>query len=122
MTLLPQSPSLKLVFVRLIALLLVVALWPGASELIEQTVHAVEHGDLAHDSGDEHDSTPLGQDEHGCSGTLHLCQCHQPAPVITASGAVVVASVDAEQATVVLAPVARIGVGVTAPPTRPPIV
>lgn len=107
-------------FVRLIALVMVLALWPGAGELIEQTVHFVEHGDLAH--GDDHPTTPLGQDEHGCSGTLHLCHCHQPAPVITASAALVVASVDAEQATTVLAPVARVGMGMTAPPTRPPIV
>ena len=106
--------------ISLVALVLVVALWPGAGELIEQTVHVVQYGDLPHD--DDHGATPLGQDEHGCSGTLHLCQCHQPAPVITAGAAVAIARLDAKRPTVALEPVVRVGVGMTAPPTRPPIV
>lgn len=115
-----RRASLTAVFVRLIALLLVVALWPGAGELIEQTVHVVQYGDLPHD--DDHGATPLGQDEHGCSGTLHLCQCHQPAPIITSGAVVSIARIDAKRPSVVLAPVVRAGVGMTAPPTRPPIV
>ena len=49
--------------VRLIALLVTVAMWPGLSALVELTAHAAEHGDLAHAGDDEHDGKPLGEDE-----------------------------------------------------------
>ena len=68
--------------IRLLALFLTVAMWPGLSELVELTVHAAEHGDVAHAEDDDHDGSPLGEDEHGCSGTFHLCPCHHPTPVV----------------------------------------
>ena len=39
---------------RLLALLLVLAIWPALGEAVELVVHLAEHGDLAHDRGDEH--------------------------------------------------------------------
>lgn len=107
--------------VRLIALLLTVAMWPGMSELVELTVHAATHGDVAHAEDDQHEGSPLGHDEHGCSGTFHLCPCHHPTPVATPA---VAASLDLTAMTELAAhlpPRLQIGTGVTAPPTRPPI-
>lgn len=108
-------------FVRVIAVLLVLALWPGTAELAEAAVHLTEHGDLAHGAGDEHGGTPLGQDEHGCSGAFHLCSCHC-APSVTAALPLALAVVTFEGALVASrVPRDRGGRGLTAPPTRPPI-
>ena len=108
--------------VRLIALVLTVAMWPGLSELVELTVHAAEHGDVAHGDDDEHGNAPLGEDEHGCSGTFHLCPCHHPTPVVAAAATAVVEVSAASDMSVHLAPPYQVGLGLTAPPTRPPIV
>lgn len=108
--------------VRLIALLLTVAMWPGLSELVELTVHAAEHGDLAHAEDDDHDGSPLGEDEHGCSGTFHLCPCHHPTPVVGPSRATMVEVAAMTEMNAPLAPPYQVGMGVAAPPTRPPIV
>lgn len=107
---------------RLIALLLTLAMWPGLSELVELTVHAAEHGDVVHADDDEHGGVPLGEDEHGCSGTFHLCPCHHPTPVVTTSAAVVVETSPGSDLNAHLAPPFQVGMGMAAPPTRPPIV
>lgn len=57
---------------------LVALLMPGLVEAAENLWHVVEAGHSAHavDAGRGH----MPQDEeHGCSGTFHLCSCH-PAP------------------------------------------
>lgn len=56
-------------------------LLPGTWELTENVVHLVQDGHLAHSESSAH---PHGQPdpEHGCSGTLHFCSCHAPAPGI----------------------------------------
>lgn len=108
--------------VRLIALVLTVAMWPGLSELVELTMHAAEHGDLAHADDDEHEGTPLGEDEHGCSGTFHLCACHHSPPAVSSIAAVTTDLADTMELGALLAPPFQVGTGVAAPPTRPPIV
>lgn len=61
---------------RLLALLLLLAVLPTA-ELIEQTAHVVGHALEAEppDHGAHHDESQ--SDEHGCTGLVHLCSCHQ---------------------------------------------
>lgn len=107
--------------IRLIALLVTVAMWPGLSELVELTVHAAEHGDVAHAGDDEHDGTPLGEDEHGCSGTFHLCACHHSPPAVASIAAGAVDVADTTELGAPLAPPCQVGLGTSAPPTRPPI-
>ena len=57
-----------------IVLLLACALVPGLGETVENAVHLVSEGHLAHGTpdGDHHDEPGT---EHDCSGTLHLCSC-----------------------------------------------
>ncbi|MBL9017647.1 MAG: hypothetical protein JNL83_25885 [Myxococcales bacterium] len=61
---------------RLVALLVLLAVLP-TFELAEQIEHEVAHlfdGEPA-DHGAHHDGQP--GDEHGCTGLVHLCSCHQ---------------------------------------------
>src|SRR5688572_3511361 len=62
--------------IRILALALVLAILPTTGEMLELVVHLARHGDVAHEVGDDHGSAPMGTDEHGCSGTFHLCPCH----------------------------------------------
>jgi hypothetical protein len=59
---------------RVLALLLLTLLVPGADELVENALHLVEQGHMAHGepAGDDHSST---NPEHDCTGAMHLCQC-----------------------------------------------
>lgn len=61
---------------RLLALLVVLAIVPGVSELVEAVAHFAMYGDLVDQPDDHHDGTPFGVGEHGCSGTFHLGDCH----------------------------------------------
>jgi hypothetical protein len=68
---------------RWLAFLLLLAVLPTA-ELVEQGVHAVEHvlhGEAPAHSA-HHDAEP--GDEHGCTGLIHLCQCHTTVAVTPA--------------------------------------
>ena len=108
-----------LVRARILALLLTLSIVPSTMELVEAVVHWVEHGDSAH--GDGHETSAFGgTDEHGCSGTFHLCPCHTAN--VLASAVVldlnVYSFLDFEAC---VAPASRIGQGATAPPIRPPI-
>ncbi len=59
---------------KLITLMLLLAVTPSASELLEWGVHAAVHGDFAHaDDGDHEESG----DEHGCTALFHACGCHR---------------------------------------------
>ncbi len=88
-------------------------------EIVEAAVHWIEHGDSAHaDRG--HESSALGTDEHGCSGTFHLCGCHTAsvlAPSVVAD-LNAFSSLEDEAGT---EPASRPGEGASAPPIRPPI-
>jgi hypothetical protein len=57
-----------------VAILTVLALTPALGEIVENAAHWVASGHAAHDV-DDADHAPVG-DEHGCSGTMHLCSCH----------------------------------------------
>jgi hypothetical protein len=109
-----------LVRARIVALLIVLSIVPSSMELIEVAVHWIEHGDLAHGDQDGHDTSALGTDEHGCSGTFHLCGCHT-ASVLAPSIATVVHGFDAIDTRMCFTPVTRAGLGAMAPPIRPPI-
>ncbi len=65
------------------ALLLILALMPGAVELFENVSHWLTQGHLAHAAalGDEH---PPTDPEHGCTPTAHLCGCHASLPWLEA--------------------------------------
>jgi len=107
--------------VRILALLLAFAMFPSAMEAVEVAVHLVQHGDFAHGDQDEHASTPLGTDEHGCSGTFHLCSCHHNAASSGTGRVAVMVGTDVTHAITNLAPVSRDGEAAPAPPIRPPI-
>jgi hypothetical protein len=61
---------------RWLTFLLVLAIAPGTMEVVETAVHYAKYGDLSDAADDVHGTSPLGVDEHGCSGTFHLCSCH----------------------------------------------
>jgi hypothetical protein len=60
---------------RLSVVCLVWAMTPGLTEAVENAWHLASSGHTAHapEAGEDH--APVG-DEHGCSGTFHLCSCH----------------------------------------------
>lgn len=58
-----------------VALLMTFVMTPGSAELVENAFHLVQHGDVAHDGSPGHGHTESG-DEHGCSGSYHICVCH----------------------------------------------
>jgi hypothetical protein len=60
---------------RLLVLGLVWLLTPGLAEATENLWHLATEGHSAHAPGAEDDHAPVG-DEHGCSGTFHVCSCH----------------------------------------------
>lgn len=64
---------------RLAILGLVWLVTPGLAEASENVWHLLWAGHSAHATEAGPDHAPAG-DEHGCSGTFHLCLCHQ-APV-----------------------------------------
>lgn len=60
---------------RGLVFVLLLALAPGLGEVVENVVHLVVHGHLAHaEAQGDHHAERLP--EHGCSGTFHLCSCH----------------------------------------------
>lgn len=83
-------------------------------------VHWVEHGDLAHGERDRHERSALGSDEHGCTGTFHLCGCHT-ASVISPSGGAELVGQRLVERDVSFRWMDRAGLGAMAPPVRPPI-
>lgn len=82
-------------------------------------VHWAEYGDLAHADQDRHGSSPIGTDEHGCSGTFHLCGCHTAN--LIASVVTDVRSFSSLDPGTCHEPVTHDGVDAMAPPIRPPI-
>lgn len=101
--------------VWILAVVLAFSMLPSM-EAVEAAVQLVQHGDLAHH--DEHD---LGTDEHGCSGTFHLCDCHGVSAVPPALASVVIRSAPAQIFDDNFDLDRWSGLGATAPPIRPPI-
>tara|TARA_R110002096_G_scaffold361075_3_gene554182 strand:+ start:84757 stop:85089 length:333 start_codon:yes stop_codon:yes gene_type:complete len=59
---------------QIIALVVAYMMAPGVSELSENAVHLVIHGDTAHSGEADHEES-TSTDEHGCSGSFHVCSC-----------------------------------------------
>ncbi|MFT3700157.1 MAG: hypothetical protein QM831_43830 [Kofleriaceae bacterium] len=106
---------------RLLALLVVLAIAPGLSEIVEAVVHFATYGDLADQPGDHH-GTPFGEGEHGCSGTFHIGNCHggQTAAQTTRLSVVTVIA-DIIPPPKMLPPRSLHGLPASAPELRPPI-
>lgn len=60
---------------KICALVLVLAMMPGAFEVLENATHLVTVGHLAHAAadGDQHAPSDV---EHGCTPIFHSCACH----------------------------------------------
>jgi hypothetical protein len=55
-------------------LLMLWALVPGVGEAVENGLHLVLEGHMAH-AAPEGDSHTPWEDEHGCTGAMHFCSC-----------------------------------------------
>lgn len=60
---------------KILVLSLVWVMTPGLVEVTENLWHLATTGHSAHAPGMGADHAPAG-DEHGCSGSFHLCSCH----------------------------------------------
>lgn len=60
---------------KICSLFLVLALMPGTFEIMENIVHFVTEGHLAHLTADADHHDPSGS-EHGCTPIFHACGCH----------------------------------------------
>lgn len=61
-------------FLRSLMLLVaLLGLLPGVNEALEHVAELVQHGHVAHSSGDEHHAL---EGEHGCTPVQHHCGCH----------------------------------------------
>ena len=111
----PVSIDVRL---RVLAIVLVIALGPSTSELVESAVHLVQHGDLAH--GADH---PGGEsDEHGCSALFHTCGCCHTGPTAVASRSRAGSAPSAPPSLALMIDIPRVfGRGNEPPPHRPPI-
>jgi hypothetical protein len=58
---------------------LVLLVTPGLLEATENLWHLAAAGHTAHSSEAGADHQPTG-DEHGCTGSFHLCSCHRSPP------------------------------------------
>lgn len=86
MTVIAQGVTVSIVRIliaRLLVLALVWALVPGLAEATENLWHLAAAGHVAHAAAAGEDHAPRG-DEHGCSGSFHLCGCHHSTTPILA--------------------------------------
>lgn len=60
---------------KLLVLGLVWGLTPGLTEVTENLWHLAASGHSAHAAEEGPDHAPQDE-EHGCTGTFHLCSCH----------------------------------------------
>lgn len=68
-----------------IALMMVYMMTPAIGEITENVVHLFTEGHTAHAMSDQ-EHEPSG-DEHGCSVSFHLCQCHGALCFLPSDGA-----------------------------------
>jgi hypothetical protein len=109
------------VLAQRVALLLLFAVLPTA-ELAEQVAHVVEH--VLHDEPAVHSAhhdgeRPAGGDEHGCTGLIHLCGCHQA--LLTSPTAPATLSVEILDTMAIQGPHSLHDQRSLEPPHRPPI-
>lgn len=72
-------PIVSVLVTRSLVLILIAGLVPGLAETTENLWHLATAGHTAHAAEQGPDHAPVG-DEHGCSGTFHLCPCHHTVP------------------------------------------
>lgn len=60
---------------KICALVLALAMTPGAVEIMENAAHLLSEGHLAHGDADGDRHEPSGP-EHGCTPVFHFCGCH----------------------------------------------
>ncbi len=64
------------------AIAILILMFPGSVELVEDGIHWITDGHTTHDTSTEHHREGPA-DEHGCSGPYHICICHSSSPFIT---------------------------------------
>lgn len=106
---------------RILALLLVLAIAPGLTELVELVVHYATYGDIADSADDPHESEPLGVAEHGCSGTFHIGACHGGQTAALSTTNIAATSVRVMSRTSSSMPLLLHDRSASAPELRPPI-
>ena len=68
-----------------ISALVIFAMVPGASEVVENVSQLMSSGPAAQASANVHRGSQ--NDESGCSGTFHMCKCHSSVTFLTGSTA-----------------------------------
>ncbi|OFX21384.1 MAG: hypothetical protein A2V77_07935 [Anaeromyxobacter sp. RBG_16_69_14] len=63
---------------KLLAVVLLIVVTPAVAEVAEAVAHLASHGDHVHANDGHH--PPMGNDEHGCTPSLHFCLCCAGAP------------------------------------------
>ena len=109
---------------RFLALLLVLAMWPGAGSLVESVLRLASHGELAGCEGacsDCMDCGPSGSGERGCAGLCHICACHPASPTTVPTATIETGSFMNVRVVGPPHAAALDSHGATAPPIRPPI-
>jgi len=69
----PGKDNKGQVLKRLLAVVLLIVVTPAVAEVAEAVAHLATHGDYVHSNDGHHQ--PMGQDEHGCTPSLHFCVC-----------------------------------------------
>jgi hypothetical protein len=68
---------------KVLAIVLLVVVTPAVAEVAEAVAHLASHGDYVHSKDGQH--RPMGQDEHGCTPSLHFCHCCAGSPATVRS-------------------------------------
>ena len=69
---------------KTVAITMLILMFPGSFELLQDGVHWVLEGHTPHDpSTEHHDEGPT--QEHSCSGPYHVCICHSSGLFVTQS-------------------------------------
>lgn len=119
---------------RVIAILIALAVAPGATEMARDAAHWMAEGHTPHaqavtsvdhveHASHEHHEKEHENQEHGCSALFHVCGCHSPAPSVVSSHLTVGTS-ELHRALLVTVPeeLRRAADGVHGEQLRPPIV
>lgn len=83
-------PDLPHLATRCLVLVLTVMLIPGLVEGVENLWHLAEEGHAAHATSEGVDHDRSDDDEHGCTGTFHLCSCHHASSTLPIAPATLV--------------------------------
>ncbi len=117
---------LRRILRQILVIALMLSLFPGVVELLENAEHLLHDGHLPHSSQHELARSSEAphrdlEDEHGCTPLAHHCSCHSSAPVVIGHARPRIAARPALTPRLVfgapLAPPSR----ANAPPTPPPI-